>query len=143
MSYFAVQLSMSEATSEETMGRLFSFVGLVAVMAVGMYIYSKQLPSSATGGTANPQDTVNITGVKNDLLSIAQAERGYIATEGKYAPLDDLISGHYITINKQRPPFSYDIESTSNGFRVTATRSGPGSPARMWIDETMEIQFSD
>jgi hypothetical protein len=79
-------------------------------------------------------------GVKNDLISIANAERGYYATEQKYASLDELISGKYITIEKQRPPYTYEAETTSSGFRVTATRDGAGGPAQFWIDETMQVQ---
>ena len=107
------------------MGRVFGFIGTMAVLAVGMYIYSTQLKdASATGGGGTPAGTANVVGVKNDLISIANAERGYYATEQKYASLDELISARYITIERQRPPYTYDIETTSSGFRVTATRDG-------------------
>jgi hypothetical protein len=126
------------------MGRTFGFVATIVVMAVGMYIYSVQLKTaSAPGGESTPTGTANIVGVKNDLISIANAERGYFATEQKYASLDDLVSGHYITIERQRPPYAYDVETTSSGFRVTATRDSAGRPAQLWIDESMEVKSSD
>ena len=81
--------------------------------------------------------------MKNDLISIANAERGCIASQGKSASLDELISGNYITIQRTRPPYVYDIEATSSGFRVTATRDTPGAHAQFWIDESMEIKQSD
>jgi hypothetical protein len=81
--------------------------------------------------------------VKGDLLSIANAERVFNATEGRYGSIDDLVTGHYMPPRTDRPPFSYDLQTTGSGFRVTATRSGPGSPSQMWIDETMEIQSSN
>jgi len=90
-----------------------------------------------------PAGTANVVGVKNDLISIANAERGYYATEQKYASLDELISARYITIERQRPPYTYDVETTSSGFRVTATRDGAGGPAQFWIDETMQVQSSN
>ena len=37
-----------------------------------------------------------MTGVKGDLLSIANAERSFNATEGHYGSLEDLVSGHYV-----------------------------------------------
>lgn len=133
------------------MGRLFGFVGLVAVLAVGMYIYSKELQSTsgAVGGN-NPKAAVNITGVRADLIAIAQAERGYFATEGKYTSLDELISSHSITINRQRPPYTYEVETGSGGFRVVATRvvapgssdDGSGLPAQVSVDENMEFNES-
>ncbi|MGH9547629.1 MAG: hypothetical protein ACRD23_20650 [Terriglobales bacterium] len=126
------------------MGRAFGFLGIVVVMAVGMYLYSIQLKTvSAPGGGNTPTGAANIMGVKNDLISIANAERGYFATEQKYASLDELVSGNYITIERQRPPYTYDVETTSSGFRVTATRDTAGAPAQLWIDETMQVQSSN
>jgi hypothetical protein len=126
------------------MGRAFGFISIVIVMAVGMYIYSIQLKdASAPGNATTPTGTANIVGIKNDLISIANAERGYFATEQKYASLDELVSGHYITIERQRPPYTYDVETTSTGFRVTATRDTAGSPAQLWIDENMQVQSSN
>jgi hypothetical protein len=129
---------------EEAMGRAFGFLGTIIVMAVGMYLYSTQLKTvSAPGGSSTPTGTANLVGVKNDLISIANAERGYFATEQKYASLDDLVAGHYITIERQRPPYSYDVETTATGFRVTATRDSAGAPAQLSIDETMQVKSSD
>ena len=126
------------------MGRAFGFLGTVIVMAVGMYIYSLQLKNaSAPGGAGTQTGTANLVGVKNDLISIANAERGYFATQQKYASLDELVSGNYITIERQRPPYTYDVETTATGFHVTATRDSAGAPAQLWIDENMLIKSSN
>jgi len=129
------------------MSRLFSFLSVIIVMAVGMYIYSQQMQSSsAAAGVNSPKAAINITGVKSDLMSIASAERRYFATEGKYASFDELISSNTMTIVRQRPPYSYDVETSSSGFRVVATRSGDdgsGTPARLSVDENMEFQSSN
>lgn len=126
------------------MGRAFGFISVLTVLAIGMYIYSQQVKSAtAVGGGTTPTGAVNITGVRSDLLSIASAERTYYATQAKYASLDELMSGNYITIKGSRPPFTYDVSTTSSGFRATATRSGAGSPSQIWIDETMTVQSSD
>jgi hypothetical protein len=126
------------------MSRLFGFLGIVIVLAVGMYIYSQQVKSvTAVGGQGSPTGAVNITGVRSDLLSLASAERNYYAQQGKYASLEDLISEKYVTIERSRPPYSYEISTTSSGFQVTASRSTPGSPAKIWIDETMQVQSGD
>ena len=126
------------------MSRLFGFLSVVIVLAIGMYIYSQQIKSaSAIGGQSTPTGAVNITGVRSDLISMASAERNYFAQQAKYASLDELISEKYITVERSRPPYSYDISTTSSGFHVTATRSTPGSPAKMWIDENMQVQTAD
>ena len=126
------------------MGRLFGFLSLVIVMAIGMYLYSKEMQnSSAAAGANSPKAAINITGVRSDLISIATSERRYFATEGKYASLDELIASNYITIARQRPPYTYEVQTSSSGFRVVATRSGEGSsgtPAQLSVDENMEFQ---
>jgi len=81
--------------------------------------------------------------VKNDLIGIANAERGYLATQGKYASLDELISGNYISVKGERPPYIYDVEINSGSFRATATRTTKGTPAQLWITEDMQVQASD
>ena len=128
------------------MGRLFSLVGAVIVMGVGMYLYVAQMrSSSAAVGANSPKAAITITGVRSDLISIASAERRYFASEGKYASFDELISSNYITVARQRPPYTYDVQTSSNGFRVVATRSGDdssGGPAQLSVDENMEFQTS-
>ena len=126
------------------MGRLIGFVGTVVTLAIGMYIYSLQVKTLTPGaGGGNSEDVVTITGVKNDLIGIANAERGYMATEGKYASLDELKAGNYIRIRAERPPYVYEVETTSGSFRATATRTTKGAPAQLWITETMQVEASD
>ena len=128
------------------MGRLFGFISVMIAMAAGMYIYSRQATTtSAAAGANNPKAAINITGVRTDLMTIAQAERGYFALEGKYASLDELISSRSLSVARQRPPYTYDIETGGNGFRVIATRSGDdnsGTPAELSVDENMQFQSS-
>jgi len=126
------------------MGRAFGFVGTIVTMAIALYIYSLQVKTlTPSGGSGNPQEFATIAGVKNDLIGIANAERGYLATQGTYASLDELRSGNYISIKGERPPYIYDVETTSGSFRATATRTTKGAPAQLWITETMEVQASD
>jgi hypothetical protein len=132
------------ALAERIMGRVLGFVGTVVTMAIGMYIYSLQVKAITPGaGSGNPEDVTTITGVKNDLIGIANAERGYLASQGKYASLDELISGNYLTIKSERPPYVYDVEITSGSFRATATRTTKGAPAQLSITESMQVEASD
>lgn len=124
---------------------MFGLVGLLVVLAVGAYIYKQQIQgTSAPGGaTANPRATIDVTGVRNDLINIAQAERGYFALNGKYASLDELIANHDVVMKSPtRGPYSYSSEISDEGFRITASYSGPdqqGVPKTLWIDQTMQI----
>ena len=126
------------------MGRILGFAGVLMSAAIVFYLYTKQAESVAhIGGGTTVQAAEVMTGVKGDLLSIANAERSFNATEGHYGSIEDLVSGHYMPPKGDRPPFAYDIQTTASGFRVTATRSGAGSPGQLSIDETMEIQSSN
>ena len=124
--------------------RVLGFLGTIVTMAIGVYIYSLQVKTLTPGaGSGNPEEVVTVTGVKNDLIGIATAERGYLASQGKYASLDELISGNYVSIKSERPPYVYDVEVNSGGFRATATRTTKGAPAQLWITETMQVEASD
>ena len=124
--------------------RLFGFLGLVITLAIGMYIYSLQVRAiDPSSGSANPQEAALITGVKNDLIAIGNAERGYMATQGRYASLGELTSGNYITMKDGRPPYIYDVEVSAGSFRATATRTEKGAPAQLWITDSMQVQASN
>ncbi len=126
------------------LGRALGLIGTVITLAVGMYFYSLQVRNlQPSAGGAPSEETALTTGVKMDLIGIANAERGYLAAQGKYASLDDLVSGGYLTIRRERPPYVFDVSITSAGFSATATRTTKGSPAQMWVTENMEVQSSD
>jgi hypothetical protein len=126
------------------MGRALGFVGTIVTLAIGMYIYSLQVKAiDPTAASANQAEIATIAGVKNDLIAIGNAERGYMASEGKYASLEELTSGNYLTIKGERPPYIYDVEVNSGNFRATATRTTKGAPAQLWITDSMQVQASD
>jgi hypothetical protein len=125
------------------MGRLFSFVTLIIVVAIGAYIYMRQTQNVMTGGTSNPTATVDLMGVRNDLLAMAQAERSHNALHGGYASLDELRQQGELSMNRDnRGPYKYSAEISDSGFRVVATYSGPensGMPKTMSVDQSMQV----
>jgi hypothetical protein len=126
------------------MGRALGFVGTIITVAIGMYIYSLQVKAiDPTAASASKAEVATIAGVKNDLIAIGNAERGYMASEGRYASLEELSSKNYLTIKGERPPYIYDVEVNSGSFRATATRTTKGAPAQLWITDTMQVQASD
>lgn len=123
------------------MRNAFGFLAMVIAAAIGMYIYSQQARSvSGSAPNANPETTVNVIGVKNDLIAIANAERQFNATEGRYASLDELMSGNYITVRGSRDTYRYNVETSGSSFRVTADSSAPGAPPHFWVDDSMVVQ---
>ncbi len=122
------------------MGRAFGFILVVTVVAMGGYLYTKQAKSVTSVGS-NPQTTVEVTGVRNDLLAIANAERRYFASNGKYVSLDELRTGGDISV-PARPNYSYSAQTTESTFKIIAVYSGPDAkaPKRITVDETMAIR---
>lgn len=121
------------------MGRAFGFIMLVVVVGIGGYIYTKQAQSITAVGS-NPQTTVDVTAVRNDLLAMATAERQHFASSGKYVSLDELKSSENLTI-PTRANFSYSAQPGDSGFKIVAVYSGPDpkAPKRLSIDETMAL----
>lgn len=126
------------------MGRAFGFVTLIIVVAAGAYIYMRQTQGVMTAGTSNPTATVDLIGVKNDLLAIAQAERSHAALQGGgYVSIETLRSqGELAMTRDNRGPYTYSAEISDSGFRIVATWTGSesaGMPKTISIDQTMQV----
>ena|SRR5580765_3720632 len=128
---------------ENSMGRAFGFLSLIVVVAVGAYIYMRQTQGAMTAGTSNPTATVDLIGVRNDLLAIAQAERSHAASQGAFVSIEALRSQGELTMERNnRGPYNYAAEVSDSSFRIVATYSGPensGMPKTISIDQTMQI----
>src|SRR5262245_32437349 len=108
------------------MGRAFGFVTLIVVVAAGAYIYMRQTQIAMTAGTSNPTATVDLMGVRNDLLAIAQAERSHAAANGGYVSIDELRNHGELSMSRNnRGPYTYSADVNESGFRIVATYSGP------------------
>lgn len=125
------------------MGRAFGFVGLMIVLCVGAWLYTRQAKSVTPEGTGNVRAVVDTTGVQNDLLAIASSERSHFALEGKYLSLDELRNKGVINLPAAgRAGYTYSVEVGGNSFRAVASYSGPpaAAPQTISIDQTMQIR---
>jgi len=123
-----------------------ALVALLVACAVvyGVYHFYFQKMPVTDQGTA-PTQAISLTGVRSDLLQIAQAERAYIAENGKCATLDELTSSHALTMERaERDGYTYSIECSGGTFTATG-RHAPAaadSPIRyptLAIDQTMQV----
>jgi hypothetical protein len=125
------------------MGRAFGFISLIIVLGIGAYIYMHQTQSVMSAGTSNPTGTVDLIGVRNDLLAIAQAERSHAATQGSYVSIEALRSQGDLTMTRDnRGPYNYSAEISDDSFRILATYSGPessGMPKTLSVDQSMQV----
>lgn len=117
---------------------------MAAALLFGIYhFYLRKMPATDEG-TA-PTQAISLTGVRADLLQIAQAERLYIATNGHCTSLDELLSSNSLSMSHtQRDGYSYSVECSGADFTATA-RHAPapaGSPVRypnLAIDANMQV----
>ena len=124
------------------MGKTIGLVGILIVLAVSAYFYTRQAAPAA--GAPSAKATVDLAAVKSDLLVLANAERGQLALEGKYASLDELVAKGSVPAQRtHRPPYEYSADiNGAVGFRIIATYQGPpeqGAPQRVSIDENMQF----
>ena len=101
-------------------------IGLLfaALIAIGAYYYFIKQAAPGPGMVAT--QAITTTGVEMDLNAIAQAERTYFAQNGSYADLDQLTSSGALTMARSgRDGYTYSIETSGNGFTVTASHADP------------------
>src|SRR5271170_8354114 len=120
-----------------------SLLGLLVVALLAGLVYKYYFSSLQSAGTGTPAQTIDIVGVKNDLIGIAQAERAYQALHGSYTSLDELISsGELTTKQTSRNGYTYSVETSDQSFRAIAhcpTVTFPGCSSYA-VDQSMEVQ---
>ncbi len=124
--------------------RALAVILVAAAVLFGVYhYYFKKMPTTDEG-TA-PTQAISLTGVRSDLLQIAQAERGYIALNGHCASLDELISSNSLSVPRTgRDGYTYSVECSGGEFTATARHlpAPAGSPIRypnLAIDAHMQV----
>jgi hypothetical protein len=126
--------------------RAFALVLVAALLLFGVYqFYLRKMPSS-DAGTA-PTQAISLTGVRGDLLQIAQAERGNLALNSKCISLDELISSGSLSMSRpERDGYTYEVTCSGGGDFQIVARHAPapeGSAIRyptLSIDSTMEVR---
>ena len=117
-------------------------IGLIIVLAIIMFVYKAEFTQGPTGG-APPVQAMDVAGVKNELIALAQAERYYLASHESYAGLDQLQQDGSTTIaDGARRGYSFTA-SVDDGqhFKITAAPSDPAKKGwpTLAIDDTMQI----
>ena len=118
---------------------------MVAAIAFGIYYFQlKKMPSSDQGTTAT--QAISLTGVRADLMQIAQAERENIALNSQCISLDELLTSGSMSMNrKERDGYTYEVKCSGTDFQVIAEHppalSGSGIRyPKLAIDQAMQMQ---
>jgi hypothetical protein len=119
-----------------------NILGLLVVALIAIFAYKLYFSKMGATGTATPLQTIDVAGVKNDLLAIAQAERLYQAQHGSYASLDELNSSGAMSVTKtNRDGYTYEVQISAADFHAIAhcpTATQPGC-TNYTVDQLMEV----
>jgi hypothetical protein len=124
-----------------------SLVGLLVALAIsgGIYFfYFKKMPTS-DAGTA-PTQAISLTGVRMDLMQMANAERTFEASSGRCASLEELSSSSTMNLSRsERDGYTYEVRcGQGSQFSIIASHApAPAdSPIRyptLAIDQSMQV----
>jgi hypothetical protein len=124
------------------MRSVISLLVVAVIVLLSYKVYFSKMRAEGVG-TGSPVQTIDVVGVKNDLIAIAQAERAYQAEHGTYAAFDELTSSGALTMRKpSRDGYTYEVETTADSFRVVAqcpVATAPGC-TNYSVDQTMEVR---
>lgn len=129
-------------------------ISLLATAAIGVGAYMFFLKQASPGPGMVVTQSISVTGVKTDLMAIAQAERTYFVQNGSYTDLSTLASSGTMNITRtSRDGYTYSVEPSETGFTVTATYTSPPPemPAgvapphfpTITVDQTMQVHEAD
>jgi hypothetical protein len=144
MPTFSVHINESRFPVLEASTKMKPIMGilsLVIVLAIGYHLYTASI--NRVSGIRPPKQQIDMVGIQGDLLSLAQAERLYCASNGTYATLKQLQQAGNIQFQgSSRRGYLFNIEIDGfKHFRITAK---PADPARadgptLATDETQQI----
>jgi len=120
----------------------FGMAGLLVLLLIGYLMYTSQIQEMGDGKTLVRQ--LNLTAVRSDLLSLAQAEKLHCATNGSYANLEELRRSNVLNSIPETGREGYQYTAEVDGaahFLITATPtdSSRSDLPTLFIDETLQI----
>jgi len=118
--------------------RIFGILGVVLVLCVGFFLYQRSVADLPEG---SPQEQIDTTAIRQRLLTIAQTERQYQASNGKYATLEQLASDNLLPGGTEQRGYTFTASVTSTGFTITATPTADDKEdwPTLEITETMQV----
>ena len=119
--------------------RIFGILGVVIVLCAGFFVYQRSIDGVSEDGS--PQEQIDTTAIRQRLLTIAQTERQYQASNGKYATLEELAAENLLPGGTEQRGYRYTADIRGTGFTITATpsdRAKQGWPT-LEVTETMQV----
>jgi Tfp pilus assembly protein PilE len=118
--------------------RIFGLIGVVLVLCVGFFLYQRSVADLPEG---SPEQQIDTVAIRQRLLTIAQTERQYQASNGKYATLEQLAGDNLLPGGTEQRGYTFTASVTSTGFTITATPTADDKEdwPTLEITETMQV----
>ena len=119
--------------------RAFGLIAVIIVLCAGFFIYQRRATDVTQGGS--PTEQIDLTAIRQRLLTIGQTERQYQASNGKYATLEELAGDNLLPGGTEQRGYTYTAQIRSDGFTITASPSDPAKTdwPTLEITETMTV----
>ena len=95
----------------------------------------------AEGGS--PQEQIDTAAIRQRLLTIAQTERQYQASNGKYATLEQLAGENLLPGGTEQRGYTFTASVTSTGFTITATPTAEDKADWPTLEITEAMQVAE
>jgi hypothetical protein len=118
--------------------RVFGFISVIVVLCAGLFMYQR---SASSLPADSPQEQVDTVAIRQRLLTIAQTERNYQASNGKYATLEQLAGEELLPGGTEQRGYTYTAAIEAAGFTITATPTAPDKTTwpTLQITEAMQV----
>jgi Tfp pilus assembly protein PilE len=120
--------------------RIFGILGVVIVLCVGFFLYQRSMADLPAG---SPQEQIDTTAIRQRLLTIAQTERQYQASNGKYATLEQLADDNLLPGGTEQRGYTFTASVTSTGFTITATPTADDKEDWPTLEITESMQVTE
>ncbi len=120
--------------------RIFGILGVVIVLCVGFLVYQRSIADVSEDGS--PQEQIDTAAIRQRLLTIAQTERQYQASNGKYATLEQLADDNLLPGGTEQRGYTFTASVTSTGFTITATPTAADKAdwPTLEVTESMQVR---
>ena len=119
--------------------RAFGLLSVIIVLGAGFFIYQRSATEVMQGGS--PQEQIDVTAIRQRLLTIAQTERQYQASNGRYATLEELANEQLLPGGTEQRGYTFTANVSATGFTVTATPTDGGKQGwpTLEVNETLNV----
>ena len=121
--------------------RMFGFLGVLVVLGVGFFVYQRSVADLPEG--ESPQAQIDTVAIRQRLLAIAQTERQYQASNGRYATLERLSAEDLLPGGTEQRGYTFTATVSSIGFTITATPTDPDKAEWPTLEITELMQVTE